>query len=94
MKILAVCGLGQGTSLILRMNVEAVLAQMGIDADVEHIDVSSAKSMPADLILTTRELADTLHESGSNVPVAIVNNYFDQAEITSVLTEAFAALEK
>ena len=34
MKILAVCGLGQGTSLILRMNVEAVLAQMGIDADV------------------------------------------------------------
>ncbi|EAE2863026.1 PTS ascorbate transporter subunit IIB, partial [Listeria monocytogenes] len=25
MKILAVCGLGQGTSLILRMNVETVL---------------------------------------------------------------------
>ena len=49
--------------------------------------------MPADLILTTRELADTLHESGSNIPVAIVNNYFDQAEITSALTEAFAKLK-
>lgn len=40
MKILAVCGLGQGTSLILRMNVETVLRDMGVDADVEHIDVS------------------------------------------------------
>ncbi|MBE0792224.1 PTS ascorbate transporter subunit IIB, partial [Escherichia coli] len=29
MKILAVCGLGQGTSLILRMNVETVLRDMG-----------------------------------------------------------------
>lgn len=42
MKILAVCGLGQGTSLILRMNVETVLRDMGVDADVEHIDVSAA----------------------------------------------------
>ncbi|EHL2549468.1 PTS ascorbate transporter subunit IIB, partial [Listeria monocytogenes] len=32
MKILAVCGLGQGTSLILRMNVETVLRDMGVDA--------------------------------------------------------------
>ncbi|MGV2686083.1 PTS ascorbate transporter subunit IIB, partial [Clostridium perfringens] len=29
MKILCVCGLGQGTSLILRMNVENVLSGMG-----------------------------------------------------------------
>ncbi|WP_019240036.1 MULTISPECIES: PTS sugar transporter subunit IIB [Enorma] len=94
MKILAVCGLGQGTSLILRMNVESVLEQMGVDADVEHIDVSSAKSMPADLILTTNELADTLRESGSEVPIAIVNNYFDQAEITQALTDAFATMSK
>lgn len=29
MKILAVCGLGQGTSLILRMNVETVFTRHG-----------------------------------------------------------------
>lgn len=60
MKILAVCGLGQGTSLILRMNVETVLRDMGVDADVEHIDVSAARSMNVDIIVTSQELAETL----------------------------------
>ncbi|EPD6333780.1 hypothetical protein ACS5NX_000867 [Klebsiella oxytoca] len=34
MKILTVCGLGMGSSLILKMNVEAVLKQHGIQASV------------------------------------------------------------
>ena len=34
MKVLTVCGLGQGSSLILRMNVESVLKEMGVEADV------------------------------------------------------------
>ena len=42
LKILTVCGLGQGTSLILKMNVEQVLGDMGIQADVEHTDVISS----------------------------------------------------
>lgn len=62
MKILAVCGLGQGTSLILRMNVETVLRDMGVDADVEHIDVSAARSMNVDIIVTSQELAETLEQ--------------------------------
>ncbi len=57
MKILCVCGLGQGTSLILRMNVETVLSELGIVADVDNTDVSSAKSERADFIITSNELA-------------------------------------
>lgn len=87
MKILTVCGLGQGTSLILRMNVESVLSDLGVDADVEHIDVSSARSMPCDLIVTTRELSQTLGDDAP-APVAIVNNYFDTDEIRQALTGA------
>lgn len=87
MKILTVCGLGQGTSLILRMNVESVLSDLGVDADVEHIDVSSARSMPCDLIVTTRELSQTLGDDAL-APVAIVSNYFDTDEIRQALTGA------
>ncbi|WP_149807717.1 PTS sugar transporter subunit IIB, partial [Listeria monocytogenes] len=57
MKIVSVCGLGQGTSIILRMNVETVCRDMGVDADVEHIDVSAARSMNVDIIVTSQELA-------------------------------------
>lgn len=85
MKVLCVCGLGQGTSLILRMNVETVLNEMGITADVENIDLSSASSMPADYIITNGELAKSLGDRG--VPIIRVENYFDLDEIRTALKE-------
>ncbi|NWL86640.1 MULTISPECIES: PTS sugar transporter subunit IIB [unclassified Paenibacillus] len=85
MKILCVCGLGQGTSLILRMNVENVLRGMGIHADVEHTDVSTASGTAADYILTSNELAQGLQ--GHAAKILIVNNYFDNDEIKQKLEE-------
>jgi PTS system ascorbate-specific IIB component len=85
MKILCVCGLGQGTSLILRMNVETVLRELGVNADVEHTDVSSASSESPDFIITSNELAQSL--TGSSAKVVIVNNYFDNNEIKTALEQ-------
>lgn len=84
-KILTVCGLGQGTSLILRMNVESVLDEMGIEADVEHMDVSSARSVPADIVILSQELSETFGDD-SDAKVIIVNNYFDEDEIKESLS--------
>ncbi len=81
MKILTVCGLGLGTSLILKMSVDDVLRTNGVNADVEHCDVSSAKSMPCDYIITTSELAQSLE--GQNL--VIVENYIDKNEIFTAL---------
>lgn len=83
MKILAVCGLGQGTSLILRMNIESVLKELGVTADVEHTDVSSASGTNADFIVTSNELAASLE--GHQAKIVTVNNYFDQNEIKEAL---------
>lgn len=83
MKILCVCGLGQGTSLILKMNVEEVLSEKNIMADVEHIDLSSATSMSADYIITSNELADSLQDQPAKV--IVVNNYFDMEEIKAAV---------
>ncbi len=85
LKILTVCGLGQGTSLILKMNVEQVLNEKGIQADVEHTDVSAASSMQADYIITSNELSESL--VGHSAKVFIVNNYFDMDEIKSAIEE-------
>ncbi|MED4056935.1 PTS sugar transporter subunit IIB [Niallia taxi] len=84
MKILCVCGLGQGTSLILRMNVETVLSELGIAADVDNTDVSSATSEHADYIITSNELAQSLEDHAGKI--LIVNNYFDLNEIKQVLS--------
>ncbi|WP_020619349.1 PTS sugar transporter subunit IIB [Paenibacillus daejeonensis] len=85
MKIICVCGLGQGTSLILRMNVENVLKDLGVSADVDHMDVSSASGTQADYIITNNELAQSLQ--GHAAKIVIVNNYFDLEEIKSSLQE-------
>lgn len=85
-KILTVCGLGQGTSLILRMNVEQALNDKNIQADVEHMDISSASSMPADYIITSNELAESL--GSHSAKVIVVNNYFDMDEINQAIDES------
>ena len=85
MKILTVCGLGQGSSLILRMNVESVLKEMGIKADVDNSDVSTALFSKPDVFITNKELAENLKDS--TVPVVIVKNYFDKNEIREALQE-------
>ena len=38
MKIVAICGVGVGTSGILKVNAERVLDRLGIDADVTASD--------------------------------------------------------
>lgn len=83
MKIICVCGLGQGTSLILRMNVESVLKELGVQADVEHTDVSTASGMSTDYIITSNELAQSL--TGHSAKIVVVNNYFDLNEIKEKL---------
>lgn len=70
------------------MNVETVLRDLGVGADVEHTDVSSAAGMSADYIVTSNELAQSLQ--GHSAQIVIVNNYFDLAEIKERLQAALA----
>jgi len=72
MKILTVCGLGQGTSLLLRMNVEEVLNELKIQAEVDHMDVSYAASENAELILTSPQLAPLLEQNPAQKLLSII----------------------
>ncbi len=86
MKILAVCGVGMGSSLILRMNIEAVLRESGVEATVEHSDVTGAKGADADYIATSKDLADTFPAGDERI--IVINNFIDKNEIKEVLVQA------
>lgn len=60
MKILVCCGNGIGSSLMLEMSVKKVLKEIGKTAEVEHSDLSSAKSIKADIYMATRDIATQL----------------------------------
>jgi PTS system ascorbate-specific IIB component len=88
MKIVAVCGMGIGTSVLLKMNAEKVLAKLGVDADVEAADMGVARgaAQTAEIVLTSEELAEELGEVPAQV--IVIDNFFDLDEITEKLTAA------
>ena len=88
MKVLAVCGFGCGSSMILKMSIDKAVYELGVSCETDIADVSSANGTPCDAIFTSAELKDTL-SSGSKVPVYAVKKYLDLAEVKSVVEQFF-----
>lgn len=83
MRIIAVCGMGIGTSILLKMNADKALERLGVSGEVEAADIGSAKgaAATADLVLTSAELAEEL--AGLDVPVVVIANFMDVEEIAA-----------
>jgi PTS system ascorbate-specific IIB component len=91
-KILAVCGMGLGSGLLLRMQAEKALKQLGVKADVEVADMGTARAVAssADLIITSAELAQQL---GAVKPrIVTITNFIDLQEMVSKLEAAMKDL--
>ncbi|MCU1403947.1 MAG: ascorbate transporter subunit [Glaciihabitans sp.] len=88
MKIVAICGAGIGSSAILKVNAERVLARLGIEADVTAADISSVREAAADaqVILTSAEFVDAIGKTFADV--VVINNYFDASELSRKLEES------
>jgi PTS system ascorbate-specific IIB component len=87
-KILAVCGMGLGSGLLLRMQAEKALRELGVQADVEVSDMGSARALAstADLILTSEELAQQL--AGVKPRIVTITNFIDLREMVEKLRAA------
>lgn len=90
MKILAVCGMGLGTGLLLRMQAEKALKQLGIEADLEVADIGTARALAssADLIITSDELAAQLGQVKPKI--VTITNFIDLQEMVTKLGAALA----
>ncbi|MGO4784859.1 PTS sugar transporter subunit IIB [Cryobacterium sp. W22_MBD10_FK3] len=88
MKIVALCGVGIGTSAILKVNAERALERLDIEADVTAADIASVKLAAADaqVILTSSELVPSIGKT--NADVIVIDNFFDLDELTAKLETA------
>ncbi len=84
-RIAAVCGVGMGSSLLLRMYTEDVLRELGIEASVEALDASLARGARVDLILTSPVLVEAC--SGGQAAVKGIRNFVDKNLIRAALQE-------
>jgi ascorbate PTS system EIIB component len=87
-KIVTICGAGIGSSGILKINVERVLARLEIEAVVTAADVSSLAALAAgaQIILTSAEFVDVIGPTYADV--IVVDNYFDTQELLQKLQAA------
>jgi ascorbate PTS system EIIB component len=87
-KILAVCGMGLGSGLLLRMQAEKALAQLGVEADVEVADIGSARALArtADIVLTSEELSQQLGEVRARI--VTITNFVNLDEMVQKLGAA------
>lgn len=86
LKVLAVCGLGMGTSLILRMTTETVLQRLGVAADVDNSDLSAARSTGAHLIVGQGMHVDEL--DGAAPVIVTVEDFVDEDALESRIRPA------
>ena len=84
MKIVCVCGLGMGSSLILKMSVEKAMKELGVYCDVEHWAAGTMEGMKYDLIVAAEDFRDGLSNSSK---VVFVKNIVKVEEIKAVLKE-------
>ena len=88
MRIVAVCGLGYGTSLILKSNIEKALKALDLEATVDAVGVAAARELGAEanIIMTTEELKPILE--GLNAEIITVQHVIDVSEIKAKLEKA------
>jgi PTS system ascorbate-specific IIB component len=87
-KIIAVCGMGIGTSVLLKLNAEKVLKMLDVEATVDAADVATVRkaSFDAQIILTTPDLVDQLQ--GLPAEIISIEHVFDLEELSTKLSKA------
>jgi len=85
--IVCCCGMGMGTSLLAKMNIEKALKNIGVSGvEVEHSTLSEARGSNFDLFVVSKDL----EEQAKSLPrVLILNNIMDIKEAEGKLKEAF-----
>jgi len=90
MKIITVCGMGIGTSVLLKMNAEKALRALDIDADVEAADIGTARgaARTAELVLTSEDLVEEIGQVPAKI--VVIDNFTSVPEIQSKIQESIA----
>lgn len=87
MKILATCGNGMGTSLLMEMRVKNIMDSHSIDYDISHVSLGEAKSIGQnfDIIFCPQAFAEELNFN--NVKIIPLQNVLSDEEIEAKCKE-------
>jgi ascorbate PTS system EIIB component len=87
-KIVTICGVGIGSSGILKVNAERALERLGLSATIVAADIGSVGQVAVDaqVILTSAEFVDVI--GATRADVIVIQNHFDAEELSRKLQAA------
>lgn len=93
LKIIAACGNGMGTSMIIKVKLEKIIKNLGIDASVEALSMGQSKGMTnsVDVIICSTHLTSEFNPY-QRAKIVGVKNLMDEKEIQAALQEALEAM--
>ena len=89
LKILAACGNGMGSSMVIKMKIERVLTTLGIaDFKVDFCSIGEAKSQAAgyDIVVASHHLIHELN-GRTNGRLVGLDNLMDEREIKEKISQ-------
>lgn len=89
LNILFVCGAGLGSSFACQMAAEDVLSKLGVDAKLDHSDISSAASVKPDIIITAQNFQSQFEKFSidpNQTKIVYLRNIVSKAEIEEKIT--------
>lgn len=85
-KILIVCGAGLGSSFACQMSTEAVIKELGVEAKLDHTDISSVSGQRADIIMSGKNFEKQFERIIVDCPTVFLDRLVDKNEIKEKLT--------
>jgi len=92
MKIATLCGMGFGTSMMLKLMIDDIFKAEGITGhQIIPWDLGSFKGQSVDLVVAPMDMES--HLKGSNTKVVYIKNLVDKKEIAEKLLPALKEIE-
>ena len=86
MRIATLCGMGFGTSMMLKLFIEEILKAEEIKAEVVPWDLGSFKGQQADIVVAPTDMESHLKDASGRV--VLIKNLVDKAEIKEKILQA------
>lgn len=92
MRIATLCGMGFGTSMMLKLFIDDILKAEGIKAEVVPWDLGTFKGQKADIVVAAMDME--MHLRNTTARVVLIRNLVDKAEIKAKVLDAVRQAER
>jgi ascorbate PTS system EIIB component len=92
MRIATLCGMGFGTSMMLKLTIDKILKEEGIKAEVLPWDLGTFKGQKADIVVAPTDMES--HLRGTKARVVLIKNLIDKNEIRTKVLEAVKEIQE